>query len=131
MTYRKILVTGSRNWADRQIIWEAIREVADPDPHSNILIQGECPYGGADLIAKEIALEMEMPVLCYPAKFKSMGKPAGPIRNMKMVALRPEIVLGFPLEGSIGTWHCLNEARGHLIPARVYSEDGSWKWHER
>ena len=51
----RILVTGSRDWTDRDAIWQALW-IAWAELGANrdtILVQGECHLGGADLIAKE------------------------------------------------------------------------------
>lgn len=70
----RILVTGSRDWADRETIWGALAEIVRPLPaHQEIVIvQGACPgvrqFPGADRIAVEWALSYGATVESHPAQ---------------------------------------------------------------
>lgn len=126
---KKILVTGSRNWKNKEIIrvtftHHMINWRVNPTPEY-ILIQGECPYGGADIIARDLFLEWELPVISVPAQWGIHGKYAGPKRNIFMLdTFKPDIVLAFPLDDSKGTRHCILEARKREIPTYVYRTNG-------
>lgn len=108
----KILVTGSRIWKDENLIQDALQKYNHMKP---VLIHGDCPTG-ADAIADKIARELGWEIEAYPADW-SLGKKAGPLRNIYMVDLCPDVVLGFPTESSRGTIQCINYAKkmGNMV----------------
>lgn len=119
----RILVTGWRNWPREasyvihQTLFDAVR--ADPFFGRHVIVvDGECPYGGADLFAHEWA--MAHPTRCtserHPARWSTLGKAAGMARNQLMVDLGADICLGFPGPNSRGTAHCMQQARQAEIP---------------
>lgn len=75
----KLLVTGSRDWADRKVI----RDVLSRFPAGTILIHGD--RRGADRIAKTIGKQLGFDVRDYPADWDRFGNAAGPIRNQEML----------------------------------------------
>lgn len=120
----KILVTGSRDWDDPTVIRRglerAVRLLCVP-AQSVTLIHGACR--GADLIAEKEALVMGMKSEGYPADW-TKGRSAGFIRNITMLALRPDLVLGFPRSSrSRGTMHCIMGAINLGIAVLVMSGD--------
>lgn len=121
MTKPRILVTGSRDWTDREAIEEALFQ-AWIDLGSNretILVQGECHLGGADIIAKEIWEYQGMTVEGHPAEMGPDGHVLGPKRNAYMVSLGADMCLAFPLPSSRGTYNCIRLAREAGIPVRI------------
>jgi hypothetical protein len=56
-----------------------------------------------------------------PASWRLHGKAAGPIRNQLMLDLHPdiELVVAFPLEGSVGTWHMCRIAEKQGFPVMI------------
>jgi len=59
------------------------------------------------------------------ADWDQYGKKAGGIRNTWMLDdLEPgelvDVLLAFPLAGSIGTWDCIRKAKARGIPIRNY-----------
>lgn len=119
---KQILVTGWRFWQDRDVIQTALYNAwvklgSEPD---TILIQGECPFGGADAIAKEIWEGWGFKVDPHPAEYDERGNLLGPKRNAEMVALRPDICLGFLHPKSRGTVNCIRLAREAGIETLVY-----------
>lgn len=83
----RLLVCGDRNWTDKEIIRAALQKY-DPE----VVIEGEAP--GADLLAREVALELGIDVVAFPANWTKYGKAAGPIRNGRMLKEgRPDFVL--------------------------------------
>lgn len=102
---RKILVTGSRDWIDRDKMRSIFRWLTEaPDSDKEILlIQGGAR--GADFIARDIALEFGWPVVTFPALWDKDGRyAAGPKRNRRMFdTTKPDVVWAFPLPNSKGT----------------------------
>jgi hypothetical protein len=117
----RILVTGSRDWTDRDAISQALM-AAWIDLGSNpatVLVQGECHLGGADQLAAEQWRAWGFPVEGHPAEMGPNGHVLGPKRNAEMVNLGADMCLAFPLPSSRGTRNCMRLAREAGIPTRV------------
>lgn len=95
---RRILVTGSRHWTDRQAIREALASVWHPEA---VLVHGAAP--GADTLAAACWSHWGGRVEAWPARWRTEGRAAGPLRNRRMVAAGADLCLAFPLPGSTGT----------------------------
>ena len=90
----RILITGSRDWTDVNIIRDAIgRVLAGSDPQFVWIVTGACPTG-ADFIAAHLAKEFGFRLEEHPADW-SQGRSAGPKRNAKMVGLGADVCLAF------------------------------------
>lgn len=111
---KRILVTGSRDWAD----WESIREVLEEYRYGDfVLVHGGAR--GADSVAERIWLDWGLPVERHPADWETHGRMAGPIRNRKMVSLGADVCLAFPFGDSRGTRGCIKEAERAGIPVMI------------
>lgn len=146
----RILVTGSRNWTDRQAIDDAIWTAVfhflpmPPPPLPNVwIIHGDSL--GADTLAKQIADATpgfaEEP---HPADWTYWRKktpayrknPAGMIRNREMIILGADVCLAFIMpcrmrtcrnkseHGSHGASNCADMAEAAGIPTRRYGFTG-------
>lgn len=115
----RILVTGSRNWTDRKVVWQALMDAigelcppgATPTTHpfsSMTLIHGAAR--GLDTLAAEQAEAFGMQIEPYPADWTTFGKSAGHRRNAVMVASGADVCLAFPLGESRGTRDCMRLA---------------------
>lgn len=113
----KILVTGGREYSNTQAVLAALEEASAP---GDIVIQGGAP--GADTIADELANLIGLRSLTVRAEWDRLGRRAGPLRNIDMLDLHPDIVLAFHpnLDESRGTKHCVEEAIRRGIPVAVY-----------
>lgn len=121
---KRILVTGSRDWTDRDTIARALFAAwLDLDrPVDAVLVHGACHLGGADTIAAEIWAKQGYPVDPHPAKRDPVtGRILGPQRNAQMVALGADLCLAFPLPSSRGTRNCIRLAREAGIPTRIFT----------
>lgn len=90
-------------------------------PNVEVVIEGEA--SGADTLGREVATELGIPVLPFPAQWSRYGRAAGPIRNQQMLDEgRPDLVLVFHhnLETSKGTRDMLNRARRAGIEIGVF-----------
>lgn len=106
----RMLITGSRNYADRDTLLDAIEYyLGETYIEDVIIIEGGAR--GADRIAREHALDMGYVVETYPVNWEKYGKKAGVIRNQEMVDNGADICLAFPLEDSIGTYDCIRRAK--------------------
>ena len=127
-----VLVTGSRNWDNGYRMKQALGWVARTRPGPYMLVHGAA--FGADSEADYYARKLEWAVTKVPANWKRDGRAAGPIRNVKMVdgilahtsdTPAEAICLAFPLEGSRGTWHCMEYAAQNGIPVWLHKYPAS------
>lgn len=130
MTAYRVLVTGSRDWADEAPILHAMTEArisAVKDPQEMVLVSGACPTG-ADRIAEELAAALGWAIERHPADWNQFGKAAGPIRNNEMVKAGADICLAFMNPGSRGTLHCSQVAIRAGIPTEIVHGERVPKW---
>ena len=108
-----VMVTGSRDWSDRDIIEQAIR-----DENPTLLVLGDAR--GADTLALQIANDLKIPAIVHFAQWSQYGRRAGPIRNQEMVDRNPDVCLAFPLENSRGTADAMKRAKKAGILVKVF-----------
>lgn len=107
-----VLVTGSRDWTDRDIIFGQLDRL-----DTQLVVHGDAR--GADSIAAEWAHAHGCPQVPMPAQWNELGMTAGTVRNGHMLdvlkALRAcgwtVIILAFPLPSSKGTWSMVGMAK--------------------
>lgn len=116
----KVLVTGSRDFKDYQIVYDALDEIyADGLPM--IVIHGAAR--GADSFADTWAVHRKnVTVVRVPADWDNDGWGAGPRRNDAMLELGPRVVLAFFQEGAAnkGTTHMATACRNAGLEVRTY-----------
>lgn len=125
MTYR-ILVTGSRNWTDRDTVRRALlRAAADAEPGDTIVVvHGACEHGGADWLADQIALGYGWETERHPASdFGQHGTERYRARNNHMVQLGAHRCCAFADLWASGTGMCARMARSAGIPTDDYGVD--------
>jgi hypothetical protein len=118
----RILVTGSRNWNDTQVIFNDLlhfAKFAQNDGQDITLVHGACPTG-ADFIAKEIAEVLNYKIEPHPADWNKYGKKAGFIRNKEMVDLGARVCLAYILDESRGSMMTFHKAREAKIYTKAY-----------
>lgn len=141
---KRLLVTGSRSWTDRDAITDALDDAVDllwpnynPDNETIVLVHGDAR--GADRLAAEIWVSRwKMPVEPHPADWrgpcratckpnhrraKVLGLPkvcpaAGLYRNIEMVESGVDLVLAFILDRSPGASQCARLAAKAGIEVR-------------
>ena len=116
----KVLVTGSRVYGNYEKVKEAIIQAK-----ATIVIHGHAK--GADALASRACRELGLEEHRYPANWEKFGRGAGPKRNQQMLDEEHksddpiEMVLAFPIEGSIGTVDMMMRAGMVNIPIVVCS----------
>lgn len=117
----RILVTGSRDWTDRQAVEDAVLAEwrGRGEPTEVVVFEGACPQGGADAIARGVAAQYGFLVETHPARWQEHGKAAGPFRNQEMVDSGADVCLAFPGPDSRGTWDCVRRAERAGVPVRI------------
>jgi len=125
----RILVTGSRTCTTERaitVVESTLTAVLgslgfQAMERGVIIVHGQCPKGGVDLIAHRWAEgDPDTTPEPHPADWKRHGRAAGPIRNAQMVALGADLCLAFPGPTSTGTWDCIRKAVAAGIPTQIY-----------
>lgn len=141
----RILVTGSRDWSDANVVGLALYEAIESTAHRDItVVHGACPTG-ADRIASEFceseahwleAANTRLAEERHPADWRKHGKAAGFRRNAEMVAAGADICLAFICpcskrgcpdrepHGSHGASHTVTLAERAGIPVRRFPRPG-------
>jgi len=101
----RLLVTGSRDWTDRQRVFDVLNRL-----RPTVIIEGGAR--GLDTIVSQLAKSWGIPIITFPADWRTYGKAAGSIRNQQMLDEgKPDYVVAFPLPQSKGTWDMVRRAR--------------------
>ena len=113
----RILVTGSRDWDDPEMIFDALAEYN----HGQVtLVHGAAR--GADATAAKVAAGFGWRIEPHPADWNGgYGKRAGFIRNAEMVKAGADVCLAFIRGGSPGATHCADLAEEAGIPVRRFT----------
>jgi len=128
-----VIITGSRDYYDWELIFDAINDLGVP-PLLLMLKFGDCPTG-ADLFAYMYAEATRANFRRFIADWNQHGRAAGPIRNHEMVDSGADLVLGFPVDSSRGTRDCCEYAFKKGIAVRFPEMEAVgpprkewWKW---
>lgn len=113
----KVLVTGSRNWTDWELVYTELGALFSLSPGEFMVIHGGCP-SGADAHADDWYVKMYecgMPVQrkVFPVTslvWQQYGKVAGPMRNSEMVKFGADVCLAFIKDKSRGASDCASKA---------------------
>ena len=93
----RVLVCGSRKWTDRAIVFRVLDGFGPTAADDTTIIEGQCPYGGADAFAAEWAQIYDDAVehLPFPPEIRN-GVVQGPARNQRMLDEgKPDVVIAF------------------------------------
>ena len=115
----KILACGDREWTDRGKIGQLWTLYSVQAGWQVTLIHGDCR--GADRLAGEEGYKQGWRVIACPADWEKHGRAAGPVRNIQMLDMRPDLVVAFhsDLSKSKGTAHTVREAKKRGIPVEI------------
>ena len=116
----RILVSGSRNEVNHQVIKEALKHI--PKDTSNILMYGGC-QGVDEQFRNHCSKLIDWNVILYEANWYSYGISAEQIRNQQMVDDNPEFGIFIHSEMSIGTYDCLRRYRRLGKPGIIWSPE--------
>lgn len=104
-----VIITGSRKWSDYKSLSDSLDFEHKRNPIT-LLVEGGA--NGADQLAVVWAKKNNIKIETVPAEWSLYGKKAGPRRNIDMLNRFPEArVIAFPMPDSIGTLHCMKQAR--------------------
>lgn len=111
----RVLITGSRGWADKDAIWNKLDQL---DKHDLVIVHGRCPWG-ADQIANDWARKNNVAIEPHAALWNKFGRAAGHIRNKEMVDSGADVCYAFLLDDSPGTLGCIKLAESAGIPTEI------------
>jgi hypothetical protein len=125
----RLLVTASREHANIRLIYMTLESIYQEwrthatDDETFIVVHGNAR--GGDWIARRWVqgkhrLDDRVDHESHPADWGRHGKPAGHIRNKKMVDLGADRCVGFPIGESKGTRGCMRLAEKAGIPTKGY-----------
>ena len=116
----RLLVTGSRDWSDVEVIATELQFVAKK--YKNVvLVSGHAI--GADRIAEDIAVGLGWVVEIHEPDWTLHGKSAGFKRNTAMLDTDVQAVLAFHKDNSKGTADTIKKAKERKVPTRVLVEE--------
>lgn len=118
----KVLMFGSRDWTNSAAIRRELTALVRIHGTQRLLIiEGECPTGGADLIARVEAERLNVHVARVHALWSTRYRGAGPQRNTIMRLLGPDEGIGFhpDLKKSKGTKNMAKQLDVAGIPYRI------------
>jgi hypothetical protein len=109
----KVLVTGSRSWANRKAIQ---RELSKLPREGTIIVHGACETG-ADKIADEEAQKLGFEVRPYPADWDAYRdspnpRAAGPARNSQILREEHSDKNGIPIAFGLAFTEDIKRSRG-------------------
>jgi hypothetical protein len=120
----RVMVTGSRDWRNRDVIGGALYELWDqdaPELAQMVLVHG-CATG-ADAIARSWADGWGWSIEDFWPNYMFYSVEEAPKkRNIAMVESEPDVVLAFPTKRSRGTWHAVNAAKKAGVEVRIFGE---------
>lgn len=118
----RVLVCGSRRWADKAKLWRVL-DFVNRERRITTIIHGGAR--GADTLAGEWAKWQEIEQVVYLALWKKNGGAAGPIRNAQMIAEGgPDVCVAFRRFGrSRGTDDMIRKAINASIDVHVIAEE--------
>lgn len=121
----KILVSGSREWTNKEAIKRVLldyHEWAIMSETKITLIHGGAR--GADTLAGEVAQKFGWDVEVFKADWETHKKGAGPIRNKLMLEQKPDLVICFTpnILESKGTKNCYLQAVERNFSVVVYNK---------
>lgn len=119
---RKVLICGGRDFKDELKIHNFL-----VSEMPSLVVTGGA--AGADKIADEIAEELGIDRVIFPANWKGQGKAAGHIRNQRMIdTVEVDLVVAF--EGGTGTNNMVKKAlkAGIEVKDMRHGEDDQDLW---
>ena len=116
---KRIVVTGSREWEDRDVIRLAILDAADGHPFT--IIVGDCP-SGADRLTRLLCDAHDWEYKEYKADWRRLGKGAGVARNQVMADAGGDVCLAFfwSAASNTGTADCAGRCEQAGLEMRRY-----------
>ena len=95
----KVLVCGSRKYKAWSVVLDVMDRILAGESVVHVIEGGA---KGADFLARRWAVTRKQPYTEIKADWKQYGLVAGPIRNRKMLDLKPDLVIAFHEDPGLG-----------------------------
>jgi hypothetical protein len=112
----KLAIIGSRNFSDYESLKTVIQGIESLNK-IDLIISGGAK--GADTLAERYAKENSIPIQIFYPEWDKYGKPAGVIRNTRIVN-ESDMILAIWDGKSIGTKDTIIKARKQGKPVQLY-----------
>lgn len=127
MVYR-VLVTGSRELTDEDLVFEALSNVFEGTEDPEFIVINGGARGADGLSTRWVnTMQEDYRVFCevYKADWETFGKPAGHLRNQEMVDRGADVVLAFYKKGAEnkGTGNCVKTARAAGLTVKEFWQE--------
>lgn len=126
----RVLITGSRDWLDKERIWADLDMIYCSTPSmidyqmEKLVVVNGAAQGADEMSTLWVKDAMEdglyVALERYPAEWNKFGKRAGYIRNAKMIETRPDLCLAYIRNDSKGATMCAKLAQAAGIETRIY-----------
>jgi hypothetical protein len=108
----RVIVCGGRDFRNEAFIYRELDSLHVLRPITDLMHGGA---SGVDTIAGEWArTKPEIQRFVCHADWKAHGRAAGPMRNLRMLEWKPDLVVAFP--GGLGTNNMVNQALVAGVP---------------
>jgi cysteine synthase len=112
----RVIVCGGRDFRNHAFIYTNLDRLHAEKPITGLMHGGA---RGVDQIAAEWArTKPEIQRFVCHANWKAHGRAAGPMRNLRMLEWKPDLVVAFP--GGRGTTNMVNQAKVAGVPVRRF-----------
>ena len=122
---KKVLVAGGRDFDDYNLLTNTLADILWLEPEGIEIIEGGAR--GADRMAQQWAIAVGVPFTTVNADWDKYKKAAGPIRNIEMAKMKPDLVVLFP--GGAGTNHMYETAKKYglsILDYRNGADNEEW-----
>lgn len=102
----RVIVAGSRNFMVKDFVYKKLDEILEQYKNIEIVEGGA---RGVDYLAKQYAIEKNIPYKEFPANWNLYGRSAGILRNKDMASYS-DVLIAF-YNGSRGTSNMIKEAK--------------------
>ncbi len=109
----RVIVCGSRFALNRDEVHAALDAFHAETPIVQVIHGGAA---GVDRFAGQWATARRIAQHIMEAEWSEQGRAAGPVRNRRMLLLKPDMVLAFP--GGPGTANMVKQATGANVPVK-------------
>ena len=113
----KLIIAGSRGIMDIRLIYTAVKEAGINIRDITEVVSGTAR--GVDQLGERFALENNIPIVKFPAKWQEQGRAAGYIRNSKMAEYADQLLALWDGE-SKGTKHMIDLMKKQKKPSHTY-----------
>jgi len=115
----RVIVAGDREFQDYPLLVRSLDKLLSSKrtTHDIVIVSGMAR--GADTLGERYAREHGLAVDRHPALWNTEGRAAGPLRNIRMLAVADALVAFWKGPASRGTSHMIKIATAKGIPVRV------------